>query len=269
MSWWAKFGARWCHGTKSLDHVAKSQNTPLHTKSVTPEVILFRMFHTASCFLSACPMPMSVPNSFTLHDIHARTLQPFVHSYPPLAIDTIWVWLIRQCIGLCQLLTSKSFATSSNHKNPPNWNLQMHEPYLEYDTTWSWSSLNFGDNTPNKKNKIYISTKVVSENELKPKKPWSRRCPLRTLVANPSQRPELDCQPWWGAPRNTPDKSSAATQLFGNSFFFAPAKGLGRGGAIPFNWPILWMFSMLNVFKSSCQTEQAEKMLSYEEYSTC
>lgn len=119
------------------------------------------------------------------------------------------------------------------------------------------------------KNKIYISTKVVSENELKPKKPWSRRCPLRTLVANPSQRPELDCQPWWGAPRNTPDKSSAATQLFGNSFFFAPAKGLGRGGAIPFNWPILWMFSMLNVFKSSCQTEQAEKMLSYEEYSTC
>lgn len=194
MSWWAKFGARWCHGKKSLDHVAKSQNTPLHTKSVTPEVILFRMFHTASCFLSACPMPMSVPNSFTLHDIHARTLQPFVHSYPPLAIDTIWVWLIRQCIGLCQLLTSKSFATSSNHKNPPNWNLQMHEPYLEYDTTWSWSSLNFGDNTPNKKKQnLYLYKGRV----------WKRTETKETMVTtmplkNPRSQPLATS--WTGLP---------------------------------------------------------------------
>ena len=61
-------------------------------KSVTPEVILFRMFHTAACSacsLSACRMLMSVLNSLTLHDLHAYNPQPFVHVCPPLAIHTI------------------------------------------------------------------------------------------------------------------------------------------------------------------------------------
>ena len=215
MSWWAKSGrdsARWCHGTKSLEHVAKSQNTPLHTKSVTPEVILFRMFHTASCFLSARPMLMSVPNSLTLHDIHAYTLQPFVHSYPPLAIDTIWVWLIRQCVGLCRPLTSKSFATSSNHKNPPNWNLQRNMIQHDHDHHWTLVTT------------LPPKTKFISPQRSCLKTNWNQRnyrhygAPLWALAANPSQRPELDCQPWWGAPRNTPDKSSAATAIWQQRF---------------------------------------------------
>lgn len=150
--------------------------TQRYTKSVTPEVILFRMFHTASYFLSACPM-LSVPNSLTLHDIHACTLQPFVHSCPPLAIHTVWVWLIRQYIGSCQLRTSKSFATSSKHKN-----LQM---LMEYDTTWSWSSLNFGGNTLPKKNVYLYKGRVWKRTETKETMVTTVTVPLKSPRSQP------------------------------------------------------------------------------------
>ena len=107
----SKSGIRW--KTREPQQILQDSARPgtKHTlaKSVTPKVILFRMFHTAACSacsLSACRMLMSVLNSLTLHDLNAYNPQPFLHVCPPLAIHytynhkVLWVWLIRQCIGL-------------------------------------------------------------------------------------------------------------------------------------------------------------------------
>ena len=164
----------------------------------------------------------------------------------------------------------KILSTSSNHKNPPNWKLQMPEPYwnmIQHDHDHHWTLVT----TPPKKNKRYIYKGCFG-------KPTETKQTMVTTMPLFVPHSQALTTSWTGLPILVRSSKKHSWQIkysyaaIWQHLFCCICKDLGRGLQHSSIDTFLWGFSTFNVellqiFLSNWAG--GKKKLNYEEYSTC